>query len=252
MVSVSIARGLVTQWQLWFCNLFASGSKAQPANYVVSVKGLSRPDSARNSEAALLRRDGSSAITPGGENNHSNRRQAVNVSSPTAKHNAPSSRGCGITLEAQSEWKPLNIRLSFCLSWPFYLFFALLLISASCRLFHFAAFYTLSCLSVISTRVETLSSLHLICVCLLSSLHIQKALKALSAVQICAEFLLVWSMNGEIPSLEMDLGARACSAAETRLLSEWTSLSWWWFPHIPRWPQQQRWIHNSWCCYCCH
>lgn len=42
-----------------------------------------------NSEAALLRRDGRLAITPGGENNHSNRRQAVNVSSPTARHNAP-------------------------------------------------------------------------------------------------------------------------------------------------------------------
>lgn len=64
-----------------------------------------------------------------GENNHSNRRQVVNVSSPTARHNAPVSGGGGVegrvggggvrglwdySGEAVSEWKPLNTCLSSC------------------------------------------------------------------------------------------------------------------------------------------
>lgn len=68
-----------------------------------------------NSEAATLGRDSGLAITPAGENNHSNRRQAVNVSSPTARHNVPFSWvGAGVwdySGEAESEWKPLNILL---------------------------------------------------------------------------------------------------------------------------------------------
>lgn len=53
--------------------------------------------------------DGRLAITPGGENNHSNRRQAVNVSSPTARHNAAFSGGMwDYSGEGESEWKPFE------------------------------------------------------------------------------------------------------------------------------------------------
>lgn len=64
---------------------------------------LSHIPSSSNSEAALLDRGSRLAIAPGGENNHSSRRQAVNVSSPTARHNAPFSGlvGGGITLGRQ-------------------------------------------------------------------------------------------------------------------------------------------------------
>lgn len=91
-------------------------------------------------KATLLRRDSRLAITPGRENNHSTRRQAVNVSSPTVRHNALfSGEMWDYSGEAESERKPLEIRLSFCLPWPFYLSFflsaVLLLISPCCHLF---------------------------------------------------------------------------------------------------------------------
>lgn len=123
---------------------------------VFSVKGLSRLLLCLTFplvplKAALLRRDSRLAITPGRENNHSTRRQAVNVSSPTVRHNALfSGEMWDYSGEAESERKPLEIRLSFCLPWPFYLSFflsvVLLLISPCCHLFtllhfpHFSAF----------------------------------------------------------------------------------------------------------------
>lgn len=126
-------------------------------------------------KAALLRRDSRLAITPGRENNHSTRRQAVNVSSPTVRHNALfSGEMWDYSGEAESERKPLEIRLSFCLPWPFYLSFflsaVLLLISPCCHLFKSFAIPPISlpsheafCLSFQHFRpsVSTIDSCHL-------------------------------------------------------------------------------------------
>lgn len=104
---------------------------------------------------------------------------------------------CGITLwEAAAEWRPLNIRLSFCLPWPFYLFLSVICSRVDFTLmwpFHLAAFSNLCSKNVTWAFDSLIDSCHLfqkthllhllhLCCCS-SSVHCRPVLDRLQSME---------------------------------------------------------------------